>query len=313
MRMDLNRKNIKIFKVCIDNLDKMLYNVKRLLCFFVKNTYKAIPFCAIFFVLLGVFTVSAGSEHEREIITLELEVRSAEDGKCVEVFLLNPQSRDVCGLSVGVLYDSALVSFVSAEGQDNFDENDVFSYVDIGGCVKILIDRDENNSAIGLAVLRFLPIDPSRLSKASFKLFLTENVAACRFADGEVIPLEVFAVDREINVPEKDLKPDMCINAVPLPEEKFSLITLSASPFCEGIAAGFDVSVVSFASSETERFCAVEALPLSRSDAYRFEQKISVPKFGTVCVVVRPVVYNKWGAMYGKEKVLLIINGEICE
>ena len=312
MVFHLNRIFAKIFQVCIDKLGKMIYNVKRLLRIFVKNTKIALCIGTISLILVFLFVLSVNSECERESIPIELEMVFSEGYEYVDVVLLNSTQREICALSASLLYDPSQVSFISAEGQGILNGFDELSCVDIGGCVKLLIDNEKNDSSQKLATFRFAVIEPYRVSRIEFELIPTETTAACRFVGNTVIPLELVAPSGgRITSKHDALSVDQYSVVAVSSEKDHTVLTLQGFSFCEGFAAGFDVSVVLLATSDTQRFQAIEVLPVTRSPGHRFEHRIAVPNKGNVCVTVCPIIYNRQGVVYGKEKVFLVINGEM--
>jgi hypothetical protein len=246
-------------------------------------------------------------------VKLELEVKALGGGELIEVCLLNPEHRELCGLSVGISYDQDSVSFLSAEGCEDFCGADGFSFTDVGGCVRILIDKSENGTSERLAALRFLPKETHSSQNVKFELIASKPVAACRFAGKTVEPLEILILDSDKNGSEvESARSDRNFEIEVAQNGDCALVGLTGYTFSDGFAAGFDVSVVLLATSETECFLSVAALPVSKGETYRFERNFTVPQKGNVCVIARPVIYDGQGAKYGNEKVFLIINGELC-
>lgn len=303
--------SVKKIKVCIDNITKMIYNIKRLLYILAKNTNKKSCVGLTAATLLFFSTFSVGSTGRDGAVSLELGVFISDDRDLIEVIILNPDERELCALSAVLEYDPSLVSFASAEAGESFAGG--FSFVNEEGCVKFLLDKGENVSERELARICFSVNDKARIFKAEFRLFPLGTISACRFFENTAVPVSLIpAVGSVLSLDESD-KVRSSVAATVLTKDGFSMLSLESCLFCEGFAAGFEVSLVKLDVFETERFCTVGALPISKNDAETFERTISVPDEGNICVIVRPVIYDKSGAVYGKEKVFVIIDGYICE
>ena len=302
--------SVKKIKVCIDNITKMIYNIKRLLYILAKNTNKKSCVGLTAATLLFFSTFSVGSTGRDGAVSLELGVFISDDRDLIEVIILNPDERELCALSAVLEYDPSLVSFASAEAGESFAGG--FSFVNEEGCVKLLLDKGENVSERELARICFSVNDKARIFKAEFRLFPLGTISACRFFENTAVPVSLIpAVGSVLSLDESD-KVRSSVAATVLTKDGFALLSLESYIFCEGFAAGFEVSLVKLDVFKTERFCTVGALPISKNDAETFERTVSVPDEGNVCVIVRPVIYDKSGAVYGKEKVFVIIDGYIC-
>ena len=184
-------KVIKFFKVCIDNLSKMIYNVKRLLCNLMQKRQEAVHF-VILLMLLPLFSAfSVCSESDERELNLFLEVDFSEETEIVSVFLKKNEGDELCGLTAELVYDPELFSFVSAGKSNSLRESSRLEYEAEETGIRFIIDDVENILGSELAVFYFTAKNRYFCDASAFSLSCVSNVPACRIVGDKIIPIKV--------------------------------------------------------------------------------------------------------------------------
>ena len=125
-----------IFGVYIDNLMKLLYNGKRILCILVSN-----PKCGAIVLILAVLLWAMGDffvySADSDCLTLSLEAWDLGDG-CMEVFLVGSEAR-FCGALAEIGYSEGL-SLLSVEKCEPIASGSL-TFSESNGRIRLLIDH----------------------------------------------------------------------------------------------------------------------------------------------------------------------------
>ena len=307
-------KVIIFFKVLIDNLSKMIYNVKRLLCNLMQKRQKMVHFM-ILLMLLPLFSVfSVCSESDERKLSLFLEANFSEESEIVSVFLKKTEGDELCGLTAELVYDPELFSFVSAEKSEFLRRSAEFDYEIAEKGIRFIIDDVENISGSELAVFYFTAKSRNFCDASAFSLSCISDMNACRIAGDKIIPIKV---DLSETVLLDSCRNDGKVSIASLDglnkndeEISVSFVGIASGEY---FAAGFEISAVALSTSQKESFCAVGVLPLSVESRHYYEQIVSFPSSGVYCVTVRPIAYGAKSWALGDETIFLVVNGKVCK
>jgi len=149
----LTRRENIIFNVCIDNLLKLLYNKKGLLCIFEKILIKLWVLMLILQLFFLKIPVTALESSGFECLGLSLDLRVTETEGRIEVEILKEDSLSFCGLFLVLKYDSSL-QLCLAEMGESFDDLEL-SFEQGEDSVCFLIDGIDNAEGCG-TIVRFI-------------------------------------------------------------------------------------------------------------------------------------------------------------
>ena len=276
-------------KVYIDNLTKMIYNKKRMLC-------RIVLFTAVIGSLLllplggSAADVSDTVCDEYTPFTVRLQP-IAEDGAFV-LTVSNPVWLCALMLQVDCLPE---VKLESVELLSHLDEIEL-NWVDLGSCVRILLDSADNFYLSGAVLL--LRFSSSEEQEAPV---LVECVA-CSWNGDAIQPLAPV-----LDVNKSENRDEIALEMLSVRQEGGEIrlgVTLCVPIEC--FAAGAEIYVVKLSTQKTSRFTVAG---VCRSGRFSAEQ-IVLPE-GNYCVIVEALGYRKSGVSKTAEVGYCIINGAL--
>lgn len=312
MRIKLSIKVANFFEVCIDNLLKMIYNVKRLLCILLKKRNLAVFWALACLVLPMLVSFAPSNGLEPQILGLSLGAEIGDDGEMITITLQNPQKADLAGLAVELHYDMSFVKLMAVERGGGLHETVGFSYVDCGDRVKMIVDSCYNTDPEEIAVLRFSVRKDSAGGLAAFELSGAFGVAACRIVNGRTVAAELDVENRVI----LPVSPAASAGGRGLPN--ISAVTAEGTEiFLSGalsywcFAAGFEVSLTDLSDCTRNSYLLVGVLPLSAGRDNSFTQRVSLPTCGEYYLSVRPIAFDRCGEICGECAIFWVRGGRL--
>ena len=300
-----------IFCVCVDNLKKLSYNVKRALLrtrVFIAEMPKILLFILFFImaIILSSFEADCSERVGEDAQSVKLKIEAvAFIGETLSVAIRYDGVEALCGVLATLEYDTEVLSLSEfVEGKD-LDDGGCLTCAFGEGSVSFLLDSSDALGNGELALIRFSCRGEFR---GTVKLLLRGGYGnACVLRDGTVAKAYLFdsalmcetygCVEggffvSDISVRDSDL-----------------VVWGSASQSCCFI--GFDVTVTDIYGNGAEAYTVSAKTEMADSGA--FCAKASLPKVfrdGSI-IVIKPLCYVRDGVEIGKEKIFLVFGGEL--
>lgn len=298
-----------ILKVYIDNLLNLLYNKKRMLCKIFQFAMRLVSvFLAMMITIVSAIVPYGAEDKSEATVYVTMHAEANADNEQIKVYLSVEGCIDYCGFFLEFEYSpwAELISVSSSESE----EGAVFSYIDLGSRVRILLDGDENLSEDHC--LMVIAFDCSESMSEPFH-FQTDSLLCTAYrwteaADG-LVPLRVsFQVPELSVIMSPAVTQETC---GPELTQANGLLELRITGQCRTscFAAGFEYFVVDLLSGETDGYSCIGVI----GDEGQFvSEPLRLSKTGRFCVVVRPLSYYRLGCCKGEYRVFCIINGSLC-
>ena len=296
---------MNIFVSCIDNLLNLLYNVKRLLCMFPFPLKRATVFFAFASMLLCVGSPCVGSTSNDDVLLLSGEAFRDITDASVRVSVSCRGEESFCALLVDIRYGEGLCLLSVEAG--NAVKGMHISYADFGDRVRILIDGEHNCESEGeLFSLRFAYEDGNQ-EHALLDFSFLSPISAYRIAERGFLPLETAFSWADEGLGEDD--PTQMRFSFSLANDGAGalLYVTGNRPLC--VAVGVEVTAVDLEKGTVDSFVCVKAT--DRNGALELNG-IALPTRGRVCVILRPVCYQRTGARFGENTVYYFVDGALC-
>ena len=301
-------KGAEILKVYIDNLTKLLYNKKRMLCRFLR-------FCVFVILAVAVSAVKTDAvaqnwsayispllfaedtnADKREELFLFCRQESVASGECLLTLALHEDTW-LCGilLEIGYPQNLRLLEVERIVGGDHA----VVSCADLGDRVRVLLDSPSNVYLEG-DLIRF------RFSNdgADDLRFEISNVTAYSFGEGDLVPLRL-SVAKDCEEDRAD-ELSASVSSVALTQSN-EILELGFSVFLPSgcFAAGARVFLVDLVAHSISDFRLVGVV---REHGF-FAGSVDLLPNGKYCVIVEPLGYRRGKVEKGEERCYYIENG----
>lgn len=155
-----------IFWVCVDNLKKLSYNVKRMLSQarrFVAEMPKILLFVLLFIMAMILSAFNIGSDELPECggATVSLKLEIVEIGSDhFSVALRYDGADELCGVLTDITYDEGLLTLDGVMAGRDLSSGGALTYISGDGRIAVLLDSPETLSVGELAVIRFFRNEP---------------------------------------------------------------------------------------------------------------------------------------------------------
>ena len=307
MKMFTNNNNI--FRVCVDNLKKLSYNVKRVLSrtrVFIAEMPKILLFILFFImaIILSSFNADSAEKHTdgAVVVTLGLEIASFE-GDGVLIAVRYDGSEELCGVMTTLRYDAASLRFEKLLRGEDLDSDGVITCALGDGCASIVLDSSRTLGRGELAVIRFSFVgDSLNMGDISLRGGFGN---ACVLRDGKVTRAYLSDDTSVCNMSPEDgvLSAELSVDGSGL---RLRGITLRDCCFM-----GFDVTVTDIYSGNVQSFTVSSKTEAVDSGAFFATATLPVACSGRCVILIRSLCYGRESVDEGEEKIFLIYGGKI--
>ena len=307
--------NNNIFRLCVDILLKVSYNVKRILSQS-RSVLISIPRIVLFVLLFLVAMLMSAfpadscelySATEAETV-LEISLRPhGRDRDCIELSLFS-EGAEFCGLLLILRYESDAVELddISADSELTADMH--FSYVDRDGEIRILLDGTKNAEGGELARLSFRRKDGQATEKGLLFEVRVPDGGAYRIEGDRLAPIMTSGCLVTYRW-EGGMAEELDAFSAGLRPIDDRLCALEVSFISEGIFSGFEAVVTEIYYGNTQRY--LLAGSSRNGDMVCFDREIVVERDKKYTVAVRSVKWNRGGAIYGEERIYILQGGTL--
>jgi hypothetical protein len=296
----LNLTKIVVFlRAAIDDIYKFVYNVKGYLC--------AVAAVMAVVVVCAELPISSVDSEGRMRRSVALELSSSENENGEEIFVtVSLKEGELCGMFACLEYDKAAVEFVSAELDESPREQD-FAFLTNGGedGIFLVFDGSENLRSGSLVTFVFKP-----LSESGDALFSLKVSSAFAWAAEAAEELDVTTPSLSLSVCRNEENEEPVLSSVRIESDSGQPVLTLCGSARDCFAVGFDICTVNLSSFRGESYRAMSVISTVGASAGRFEHSVAVPRGESLCVIVKPIAFSGQREFTGKEKIIMIEDGE---
>ena len=313
MKMFTNINNI--FILCVDNVKKLSYNVKRTMSKigrFMAEIPKIILFVLLFImaILFSVFNADSAENIQNSacvaVIDLDLSVVEVGDEQ-INVGLTYDGEDELCGILLEMVFDPEICKIKTVCDGSGLDESARITYFEDAGKIVLMLDSFSGLGSGELAVIGF-----SLLSDMDGDIDVSISGgcgSACVMRNGILekahISNDLLSVKAEPNFSESHGTVNLSFN-----DNGCMTVSGYTSNPCNFL--GFDITVTDIYGASTQNFTVSSKSRFS--DAGTYTATVDLPcVFDENCVVaVSSVRYERDRTVYGEENVFVIRKGSVC-
>lgn len=300
-----------IFRVCVDNLKKLSYNVKRALLrarYFIAEMPKILLFVLLFIMAIILSVFNAGSAEDvtgrAENVSLRLEVISAGRDH-LTVAIIYDGADELCGISAKFDYDTDILQIESFSPGSDLGLGGCLTYRSYADSMSFLLDSSDTLGVGELAVIQFSYVgnlwDIGEISLCG------GYGNACVFRDG--VLERAYLCDTALICDITERSEEGIVSANITAEGKDILLWGNTSrhfPFL-----GFDVTVTDIYGGDAQKFTVSSQVQMSENGSFFANACLPLSCADGSVIVIRPWRMGRECTEIGEETVFLLYGGKI--